>query len=88
MTLDLFSLLPAVYRTRDIELAQSQALLTPAETAELNGLKALLPPLSIDQQLRLAELSAKTTRGPLQSLLLLIQEQLAIMAEDLDRLYD
>ena len=48
MTLDLFSLLPAVYRTRDIELAQSQALLTPAETAELNGLKALLPPLSID----------------------------------------
>ncbi len=59
MTLDLFPLLPAVYRTRDIELAQSQALLTPAETTELNALKALVPPLSIDQQLRLAELTAK-----------------------------
>ena len=88
MTLDLFSLLPAVYRTRDIELAQSQALLTPAETTELNALKALVPPLSIDQQLRLAELTAKSTRGPLHSLLLLIQEQLAVMAEDLDQLYD
>ena len=44
--------------------------------------------MSIDQQLRLAELTAKTTRGPLHSLLLLIQEQLAVLAEDLDRLYD
>jgi hypothetical protein len=88
MTVDLFSLLPAVYRTRDIEFAQSHLLLTPPETAELNTLKALVPPLSIDQQLRLAELTAKTTRGPLHSLLLLIQEQLAVLAEDLDRLYD
>ena len=44
MTVDLFSLLPAVYRTRDIEFAQSHALLTPAETTELNALKALVPP--------------------------------------------
>jgi hypothetical protein len=88
MSVDLFSLLPAVYRTRDIELAQSQVLLTPAETVELNALKALVPPLSIDQQLRLAELTAKTTRGPLHSLLLLVQEQLAVLADDLDRLYD
>jgi hypothetical protein len=88
MSVDLFNLLPALYRSRDIVLAQSQALLTPAETAELNALKALIPPLSIDQQLRLAELTAKTTRGPLQSLLLVIQEQLAVLAEDLDQLYD
>jgi hypothetical protein len=88
MTVDLFSLLPAVYRTRDIELAQSQLLLTPSETTELNALKLLVPPLSIDQELRLAELTAKTTRGPLHSLLLLIQEQLAVLAEDLDQLYD
>jgi len=88
MSVDLFSLLPAVHRTRDIELAQSLTLLTPSEISELNALKALVPPLSIDQQLRLDELTAKTTRGPLQSLLLVIQEQLAIMAEDLDQLYD
>ena len=48
----------------------------------------MLPPLSIDQQLRLDELTAKSARGPLQSLLLVIQEQLAILAEDLDQLYD
>jgi hypothetical protein len=88
MSFDLFSLLPAVYRSRDIELAQSQTLLTPTELAELAVLQALVPPLSIDQQLRLAELTAKSTRGPLDSLLLVIQEQLAILAEDLDQLYD
>jgi hypothetical protein len=88
MSVDLFNLLPAVYRSRDIVLAQSQALLTSAETAELTALTALLPPLSLDQQLRLAELTAKRTRGPLQSLLLVIQEQLAVLAEDLDQRYD
>jgi len=88
MSFDLFTLLPAVYRTRDIELAQSQTLLTPQEMIELNALVALAPPLTIDQQLRLDELSAKMTRGPLQSLLLVIQEQLAIFAEDLEQLYD
>jgi hypothetical protein len=84
MSFELFDLLPAVYRTRDIGLAQAQTLLTPAELLELEG----LVPLSIDQQLRLAELTAKSTRGPLHSLLLVIQEQLAILAEDLYRLYD
>lgn len=88
MSLELFSLLPAVYRSRDIELAQSQTLLTPTELAELAALEALVPLLSIDQQLRLAELTAKSTRGPLHSLLLVIQEQLAILDEDLDQLYD
>ena len=88
MSLDLFNLLPAVYRTRDIELAKSRVLLTPAEIAELTALQALIPPLSIDQQLRLEELTAKITRGPLHSLLLLIQEQVAVLAENLDQLYD
>src|SRR5579875_2255027 len=32
--------------------------------------------------------AAKQSRGPLGSLLMLIQEQLAILAEDLDQLYD
>jgi hypothetical protein len=88
MSFDLFNLLPAVYRTRDIELAQSRVLLTASELSELNGLKALVPTLSIDQQLRLDELTAKASRGPLHSLLLLIQEQLAVLAADLDQRYD
>jgi hypothetical protein len=90
MSFDLFNLLPAVYRIRDYEIAQSLPLLTPAEKSELAALQvlALNPPLSSDQQARLEELTAKASRGPLQSLLMVIQEQLMIMAEDLDQLYD
>jgi hypothetical protein len=88
MSLDLFNLLPAVYRIRDIQIAQSQTLLTSGEITELNNLKSKVPPLSIDEQLRLNELTTKASRGPLHSLLLVIQEQLAVLAEDLDQLYD
>jgi hypothetical protein len=88
MSLDLFNLMPAVYRIRDIAIAQSQQLLTPAELAELATLKGETPPLSLDDQLRLDELTAKAQRGPLHSLLLVIQEQLDVLAEDLDQLYD
>ena len=38
MSPDLFQLLPAVYRIRDAQLAQSQTLLTAAELADLNAL--------------------------------------------------
>jgi hypothetical protein len=88
MSFELFNLLPAVYRIRDAQLAQSQPLLTPAETAQLRALQALLPPLSSDQQAQLEALAAKASRGPLESLLMVIQEQLGIVAEDLDQLYD
>lgn len=88
MSLDLFQLLPAVYRLRDAQIAQSQTLLTPAELAELAALQALVPPLSSDQQAQLNGLMAKASRGPLQSLLMLVEEQLAVVAEDLDQLYD
>lgn len=88
MSFDLFNLLPAVYRIRDAQLAQSQPLLTAAETAQLQALEALPPPLSSDQQAQLDELTAKASRGPLQSLLMVIQEQLRVVAEDLDQLYD
>lgn len=87
MSVDLFNLLPAVYRIRDIELAQSRNMLTPSESAELTALRGL-GTLSPDQQARLDELEDKASRGPLQSLLLVIQEQLALVAEDLDQLYD
>ena len=88
MSFDLFNLMPAVYRIRDAQLAQSQPLLTPAETARLQALQSLMPPLSADQLAELDELTAKATRGPLQSLLMLIEEQFAVLAEDLDQLYD
>jgi hypothetical protein len=88
VSFDLFSLLPAVYRIRDAQLAQSQPLLTPAETAQLSALQGLQPPLSSDQQAQLDALAAKASRGPLESLLMVIQEQLEIVAEDLDQLYD
>ena len=90
--LDLFQLLPAVYRLRDAQLAQSLPLLTPEESATLVALQLLtaplMPPLPPDQQALFDQLTAKASRGPLQSLLMVIQEQLCIVAEDLDQLYD
>lgn len=88
MSFDLFNLIPAVYRIRDMQIAQSLQLLTPAESAELTALQALTPPLPSDQQAQLDLLTAKASLGPLQSLLQVIQEQIGIFAEDLNQLYD
>jgi hypothetical protein len=88
MSFNLFNLVPAVYRLRDAQIAQTMPLLTSAEQTTLASLQALLPPLSADQQAQLDALTAKSTCGPLQSLLMVIEEQLAVMAEDLDQLYD
>jgi len=84
----LFNLLPALYRLKDAQLAQSQNLLTSAEQTQLKNLQALPPPLTPVQQQELDALLAKAARGPLQSLLMLIAEQMAIVAYDLDQLYD
>jgi hypothetical protein len=84
----LFDLLPALYRLKDARIAQSQSLLSPPEQTQLKALQALPPPLTPVQQQELAQLLAKAARGPIQSLLMLIEEQLAIVAEDLDQLYD
>ena len=90
--LDLFQLLPAVYRIRDAELAQSLPLLTPKEKVTLAALQLLTaplsPPLPPDQQALFDELTSKASRGPLQSLLMVIQEQLGLVSDDLDQLYD
>ncbi len=88
MSLELFNLMPAVYRIRDIAIAESQQLLTASELGELATLQGAPPPLSLDDQFRLDELTAKAQRGPLHSLLLVLQEQLEVLAEDLDQLYD
>jgi hypothetical protein len=84
----LFDLLPAVYRLRDAQLAQSQNLLSASDTAQIRALQALPSPLSAAQQAQLDRLTAKAARGPLQSLLMLIEEQLAAMEYDLEQLYD
>ena len=84
----LFDLLPALYRLRDARIAQSQVLLTPAEQADFQSLQNLEPPLPPDQQQQLAQLLAKAGRGPLESLVMLVEEQLAILSENLDQLYD
>jgi len=83
----LFNLLPALYRLKDTGIAQSQNLLTPAESAQLAALRALSS-LNVVQQQQLDALLAKATRGPLQSLLMLIAEQIAAVEGDLDQLYD
>jgi hypothetical protein len=88
MSFDLFQLLPAVYRMRDAQIARSLPLLTPAQQALLAQLQALPQPLPADQQAQLEQLQALASRGPLQSLLMVVSEQLAAVAYDLDQLYD
>jgi hypothetical protein len=87
-TQTLFDLLPAVYRLRDTQLAKSLQLLSPSEAVQLRALQERALPLSATQQLLFDQLSAKAARGPLQSLLMLIEEQIAAVEYDLDQLYD
>jgi hypothetical protein len=84
----LFDLLPAVYRLRDAQFAKSLQLLSPSEAAQLKALQETASPLSAAQQLLFDRLTAKAARGPLQSLLMLIEEQVAAVEDDLDQLYD
>ena len=84
----LYELLPAVYRIRDIELAeQMDNLLTPAERVELEQLRSLSP-LTTKQENRLEQLEGKRQRGPLKALLSLIGEQSVVLSENLEQLYD
>ena len=84
----LYSLLPAVYRIRDVELAQQlRGLLTTAEAAELQSLQALQT-LTSEEAQRLNELEEKRQRGPLKALLSVISEQSLVLEEDLETLYD
>jgi hypothetical protein len=79
----LFDLLPALYRLKDAQLSS----LSQQEAVELRNLQNTPAPLTPAQQQQLTQLLAKS-RGPLESLLMLIDEQLAILADDLDQLYD
>jgi hypothetical protein len=85
---NLYSLLPAVYRIRDIELAeQLDKLLTPGEQAELQSLRQQAR-LTAEEGKRLGELEAKRQRGPLKALLSVMAEQAAVLEDNLDQLYD
>lgn len=89
--INLFQLLPAVYRMRDAQIASAQTLLTPAQQAQLTALlqmQAMQETLSSDQRAELQLLQTLAARGPLESLLLVVSEQLEAVAYDLDQLYD
>ena len=88
----LFELLPAILRIRD----QSQADVTPGllapedrtalanlETKQAGG--AILTPAEADT---LAELRRRALGGPLANLLAVFGEQIAVLQEDLEQLYD
>lgn len=83
----LMELLPALYRTRDVALARAEELLPPLEAAELQLLETM-PGLTLAQQARLAELAERRDRGPLRALLEVLAEQVAVLEEDLEQLYD
>lgn len=92
MSLDLkkiYELLPAVYRTRDAELAaQLGGMLDPPEMAELQALLSISGPLTAEQERRLEELQDKKQRGPLKALISVIAEQVEVLEESLLQAYD
>jgi hypothetical protein len=82
----LLELLPAILRIRDQSLATvTPGWLDPDEQVALADLEAQGP--GADQQL-LAQLQQRSMAGPLASLLAVIAEQVAVLQEDLDQLYD
>jgi hypothetical protein len=84
----LYALLPAVYRIRDIELAeQTDNLLTPVERAEMQLLRSVSS-LTAKQENRLKGLEDKRQRGSLKALLSVIAEQSIVLADNLEQLYD
>jgi hypothetical protein len=83
----LYALLPAVYRTRDIEIAEQMDLLTSSEQARLQSLQAQ-DTRTAKEQAELEGLEAKRQRGPLKALLSVIAEQTAVLEDNLDQLYD
>ncbi|HVP50442.1 MAG TPA: hypothetical protein VMT56_04385 [Candidatus Bathyarchaeia archaeon] len=92
MTLDLtkiYSLLPAVYRIRDAELAQQTGgMLEPGEAVEFNALLAIQGPLTAQQVQRLQVLNDKNQTGPLKALISIIAEQIEVLENSLLQAYD
>jgi hypothetical protein len=88
----LFELLPAILRIRD----QSRAVVTPglldsgdrAVLADLEAKDAANHPLTGVERQHLDQLRRSSLAGPLASLLAVLAEQVAVLQEDLDQLYD
>jgi hypothetical protein len=87
----LFNLLPAILRIRDAsnELV-TPGLLTPDNRTVLADLlaKQAAGPLTAADAQTLAQLQRQAMAGPLASLLAVLTEQVAVLQEDLDQLYD
>jgi hypothetical protein len=92
MSLDLnkiYSLLPAVYRIRDAELAQQAGgMLDPDELIELNSLLSIQGPLTAKQAERLQQLQEKNQTGPLKALIGILAEQVEVLEDSLVQAYD
>ncbi|HEY3628994.1 MAG TPA: hypothetical protein VGL00_22085 [Terracidiphilus sp.] len=92
MTLDLkkiYELLPAVYRSRDADLAlQAGGMLDAPDNAELQALLSISGSLTAQQERRLEELQDKQQRGPLKALISIIAEQVEVLEESLWQGYD
>ena len=87
----LFNLLPAILRSRDLELATSSpGWLDVDDRATLADLSAAIAisPLTPAQQQQFNLLQQRSMAGPLASLLAILSEQVAALQEDLDQLYD
>ncbi|MGI9102242.1 MAG: hypothetical protein ACR2IF_07330 [Terriglobales bacterium] len=92
MSLDLekiYSLLPAIYRVRDVELAeQLGGFLDPSEAEELQQLIAIQTPRTARQESRIVELQDKRRRGPLKALFSILSEQVEVLEASLEQAYD
>ena len=88
----LLQLLPMVYRLRDNERALiTPGWLIPAERAQLENLRALIADgnvLTAAQERLLKILEEHALAGPLANLLAVLAEQVALLEEDLEQLYD
>ena len=85
----LLDLLPAVYRIRDEEIAgRLPGQLTGAEHAELLALEAMGGAADEKDTARREVLRTKLTQGPLAAFLVLIAEQIAMLEDSVDQLYD
>ncbi|WP_299088162.1 hypothetical protein [uncultured Microbacterium sp.] len=85
---DLMALLPAIHRLRDAEIAGRMPLLTAAERTELLALEALGGAADEKAVARREELRDALVRGPLGAFLELIAQQLTVLEDSVDQLYD
>lgn len=85
----LLDLLPVLYRLRDEELASGlSGQLTAAERTELLALEQEGGAADQTNTVRREQLRAKATRGPLGAFLELIAQQIVVLQDGVDQLYD